>query len=400
MKTNFLFAAVALAALASCSNDEVIDVNNGHGIAFRTSLDKALSRSVTTASNLTAFNVTAVGNSANYFTDLAVSNQGSSWTTASTYYWPNYDLKFFAYAPQTIGHGAIGIDHSKQTITGFSPNGVLATQEDLIVACNAGTKANNESTGVALNFQHALSQIEIKAKNNNDKLEIKVLGVKLVGVATTGDFTYPSTATASGTLLASSVWNNSAGGDDANNAYMSMLTSPITLGATEQTINGGDNFILIPQQLTPWDGSTAKTGAYLSVLCCISSLDGTGTSQTTTVLYPQGGTTTDYAFAAIALNKNWEPGKKYTYTLDFSHGAGKIDPNPTIPTTPGGPGAPTTGPGSPNTPITGPQGTNVNSKPGTGETNILSSPISFTVTVENWSDAQSAQGVTGFPMNM
>lgn len=39
-----LLAAVAIAALASCSNDDVVDVNQGKGISFRTSLDKALTR--------------------------------------------------------------------------------------------------------------------------------------------------------------------------------------------------------------------------------------------------------------------------------------------------------------------------------------------------------------------
>lgn len=399
MKTNFLFAAIALATLASCSNDEVVDVNNGNGITFRTSLDKALSRTVTTARNLAAFNVTAIGNSASYFTDLAVTEQSGTWTPAATYYWPNYDLKFYAYAPKTIAHGTIGINHSAQKITGFSPNGIISQQEDLVVACNTGSKSANESTGVAMNFQHALSQIEVKATNSNDKLKVEIIGVKLVGVATTGDFSFPATATATGTPLGSGLWGNLSGNNDANNAYMSMLSQTVTLDATAKQINESDNFMLVPQQLTPWDGTATATGAYLSVLCRISSLDGTGTSQTSTVLYPQGGKATDYAFAAVALDTQWEPGKKYTYTLDFSHGAGKIDPNPTIPTRPGGPGAPTTT----STSSTIPNNGTINTTPGTAGTNILSSPISFTVTVESWSEASdpnNAPNVTGYPINM
>jgi tyrosyl-tRNA synthetase len=49
---------------------KVVDVNNGGGISFRASLDKAVTRAnVTNLSNLGAFNVTAIGNGANYFTD-------------------------------------------------------------------------------------------------------------------------------------------------------------------------------------------------------------------------------------------------------------------------------------------------------------------------------------------
>ena len=31
---------------------------------------------------------------------------------------------------------------------------------------------------------------------------------------------------------------------------------------------------------------------------------------------------------AIGLPYEWESGKKYVYTLDFSDGAGRVDPNP------------------------------------------------------------------------
>ena len=70
MKKYFLFSAMAAVALASCTNDDVVDVNKGGGISFRASLDKARTKAVTTLSNLGAFNVTAIGNGSNYFTNL------------------------------------------------------------------------------------------------------------------------------------------------------------------------------------------------------------------------------------------------------------------------------------------------------------------------------------------
>lgn len=114
MKKNLVLAAVVLAAMSSCSKDEVIEVNNGNAIAFRASIDKAISRGpVTNLANLNAFNVTAIGNDQNYFTDLAVtsSNQGKDWKTASTYYWPSFNLAFFAYAPQDAGGGQVTISN-------------------------------------------------------------------------------------------------------------------------------------------------------------------------------------------------------------------------------------------------------------------------------------------------
>lgn len=369
MKKKFLFAAMAVAALASCSNDEVVDVNNGGGISFRASLDKAVTRAnVTNLSNLGAFNVTAIGNGANFFTDLAVSSSdgGNNWTTASTYYWPNYQLAFFAYAPQ-VPAGTVSIDNTAKKITDFSPAQAVTDQKDLVISCNNGDKTTNADSGVAMNFKHALSQIEVKAKCSNDKMKIEVIGVKLVNAGTTADFTFPDTETHSGYTLPQDQWNNLRGKNESTKAYMIKGGSPVTLTSNAQSIMFGDNnWMLIPQQLTKWTGSTDATGAYLSVLCRISSVDGGNTTQ----LYPPlPNGAGKYAFSAVGIATNWEPGKKYTYTLDFCSdggGAGEIDPNPTDPTDPTDP--------------------DIDPTPGTGGDSILNAPIKFTVTVDNWAD--------------
>lgn len=370
----FLLAAVAVAALASCSNDDVVDVNQGDGISFRTSLDKALTRAnVINQQNLAAFNVTAIGNGVNYFTNLGVTpnDNGNSWTTASTYYWPAYELAFFAYAPQS-SDGTVGISNTEKKITDFSPSLAVAAQKDLVISYNTGTKAANEGQGVAMNFKHALSQIEVKAKCSNDKMKIEVLGVKLVNVAAKADFTFPEAETNTGYTLQQNQWGNLRDKDDHSKAYVIKGQAPVTLTAEAKSIMFGDNnFMLIPQPLTEWNGTAAKTGAYLSVLCRISSLDGGNA----TLLYPQPsvGDNKDgkYAFSAVAINTNWEPGKKYIYTLNFcgDGGGGKIDPNPTDPTQSGA--------------------TDVDPDPipgGKGGDDILGNPIKFTVTVDDWAN--------------
>ena len=377
---SFLLGAIAVAALASCSNDDVVDVNKGEGISFRASLDKALTRAnVTNLQNLQAFNVTAIGNGATYFTNLGVTStdNGANWTTASTYYWPGYELTFFAYAPQSSA-GAVSIDNTAKKITGFSPAQSVAEQKDLVVSYNKGDKTNNEGTGVAMNFKHALSQIEVKAKCSNDKIKIEVIGVKLANAAAKADFTFPEEETSTGYTLPQGKWSNLQDKDNHDKAYMIQNAStPVTLNETAQSIMfGDDNFMLIPQLLTKWDGTNATTGAYLSVLCRIYSLDGGNE----TLLYPQPTTSDDktgkYAFAAVGIDTNWEPGKKYTYTLNFfgdGGGGGKIDPTPTDPTDPDNP--------------------NVDDEPVEGDEggdSILGNPIKFTVTVDSWTDQTEA----------
>lgn len=367
MKKNFFLAAVVLAAMSSCSKDEVVEVNNGNAIAFRASLDRAISRgSETDLNNLQAFKVTAIGNEKNYFTNLVVnsSDGGHTWQTASTYYWPSFGLSFFAYAPQDIGSGAVSIDNSVKKITGFSPSQTVSEQKDLVIAYNKGDRLKNEKPGVALNFKHALSQIEVKAKCMNPNIKVEVLGVKVMNVAGTADFTFPEDKpTDSSYELSQGQWTNAKG----TQGYLIKGTTPVTLTSNAQSIMmDAGNFMLIPQTLTKWDGTAASGGAYLSVLCRISSVDG----DNEVLLYPLATSTDDksgkYGLSAVAIDTNWLPGKKYTYTLTFcgsDSGAGRIDPNP-------GASDPTIDP----TPVSG----------GNGGDLILGAPIKFTVTVDNW----------------
>lgn len=377
MKKNLLFAALAASVMVSCSNDDIVDVNHGEGIAFRTSLDRALTRAnATNLENLNAFNVTAIGNGQNYFTNMPVTSddKGSTWEPAHTYYWPSYDLSFFAYAPQEPG-GTVSIDNNGKKITGFSPSKKVSEQKDLVVSYNTGNKTNNEEKGVAMNFKHALSQIEVKAKCSNEKIKIEVRGVKLVNAAAKADFTFPEEETNTGYVLSQNKWSGWTDKDDHSKAYMITGKDKVELNADAKSIMfGTNNFMLIPQQLTAWDGTESKDGAYLSVLCRIYSLDGGNE----TLLYPEptidDPKTDKYAFAAVAIDTNWEPGKKYTYTLNFcgnGGGAGEIDPNP-------GPVYPT----EPTDPEIDPT-----PKPdGNGGDEILGKPIKFTVTVDDWKD--------------
>ena len=374
MKKNLLFAALAASVMVSCSNDDIVDVNHGEGIAFRASLDRALTRAnATNLENLNAFNVTAIGNGQNYFTNMPVTSEdkGITWKPAHTYYWPSYDLSFFAYAPQEPG-GTVSIDNNGKKITGFSPSQKVSEQKDLVVSYNTGNKKNNEEKGVAMNFKHALSQIEVKAKCSNEKIKIEVRGVKLVNAAATADFTFPNEVTNTNYTLTQDKWSNLQEKDDHSKAYMITGKDKVELKAVAQSIMfGDDNFMLIPQKLTKWDGTESKNGAYLSVLCRIYSLD----DGNETLLYPRPTENDNkdgkYAFAAVAIDTDWEPGKKYTYTLNFcgdGGGAGEIDPNP--------------GPVDPTDP-TEPE---IDKKPGTGGEEILGKPIKFTVTVDNWVD--------------
>lgn len=387
MKKNvFLSMAIASTMLVACSNDEIVDVNTGSAISFRTLIDNATRANQETTASLSTFKVTAIKDAGTEFA-TTVTKSGSEWNTAQTYYWPNYALKFYAYAngPAT-GKGTVSITKDAKTITDFTPAGNVTEHKDLLVAYNTGTKETYNNAPVPLTFKHALSQIEVKAKNEKAaSVKVEIIGVKLVNMATKATLTFPESVLSDSKLPISN-WSNQADQNIPAKAYYSNGTKAVTLTNEFQSVMFGENnFMIIPQQITPWnakkndpDAEINKQGAYLAVLCRISNISDAGE----TLIYP-APTADDnkdgkYAYSAVAIDNKtvaqWEPGKKYVYNLTFCSdggGAGKVDPNPE---NPGG-------------------GTDTDETPGTGGEDILGGAIKFTVTVDDWETVE-------VPMNM
>lgn len=381
MKKHLFYAGLAALALASCSQDETTSVDQSGAIGFRTALDKA-TRSVTTKANMGSFNVTAFkadNTAANYFTDLEVksTDNGNTWNTTKTYYWPAYDLKFTAYAPTTPG-GTVTINKDGQKITDFQPESSIKQQKDVVVAFNQGGKTAYGASGVPMYFKHILSQIEVKAKCVNENLVVKVVGVKLGNVLKKATFTFPQAKTEASVAVPFDNWTATSektqfGVSDASKAVT--LDTEAKSIMFDETSDKTNNFLMIPQQLEAYAKGTKEDGAYIAVLCQISSKDGSNLTR----LYPAEGENA-YAYSAVAINTKWEPGKKYIYTLTYGAGDGnggggivppnQDNPDPDNPVNPTVPQDPT--PHNPGDPI-------------------LDAPIKFTVEeVEVWSNQEEA----------
>ena len=202
-------------------------------------------------------------------------------------------------------------------MTNFIPAATIASQKDFITPSATGSKAN-ESTGVALAFGHRLSQIEIKAKNTNDGYVYKVQGVRIGQPVSKATFDF-------GTIS----WQL---GSEKTNYEVTYAGSEKTLNGTAASIMAvaDDNAMLIPQQLTAWDPASDKTntakGAYLAVKVNITTASGARVYPDTSV--------GEYDWVAVPVGTNWVAGQKYVYTLDFSNGAGRVDPEKPDPTDP------------------------------------------------------------------
>lgn len=296
---------------ASCTRDLVKETNNGRAIDFRVATRTKATE--TTTANLSTFYVTALdAKGENYFTDAAFTKLENYFSSSPAYYWPGdgSNLSFYAYAPSASDLGAtVSITSSAKKITGFSPETTITDQKDLIISSATGSKSN-ESSGVPLTFSHILSQIEIKARNANEGYVYKIRGIRIAQAKAAGEYDFET-----------SLWTME---EDAEKAtYEVTYTTPVTLDTYARNImeTEGDNAMLIPQQLTAWipetDKSNAAEGAYISVYANIETTEGAP-------VYPS--TEGEYAWIAVPADTKWEPGYKYVYTLDFTNGAGYVDP--------------------------------------------------------------------------
>lgn len=343
MKKQIMFMAMTAMLIASCSSDDVVSTNTGRAIDFRTSVGTRGTETTTT--NIDKFWVTAIdGAGANYFSQQEFTKDGEFFTSSPLYYWPAGELKFFAYSPSATDlGGALTISNTTKELKDFSPATEIAEQKDFVTATTSGTRAANETKGVKLTFAHQLSQIEIKAKNTNTGYIYTVVGVRIGKPVSKGTFTFDTNK-----------WTLTT--TEKTNYAVEYTTPPRILGAEAATMMGtaNNNAMLLPQQLVAWASATDKTnnanGAYIALKIQITTKDGAR-------VYPAKAKG-DYDWAAVAINTNWEAGKKYVYTLDFSNGAGKVDPEkpkPVDPTDPFNPGE-----------------------------DILGKPIKFTVIVTPW----------------
>lgn len=309
MKRIAIILGLVLIVLASCTKDIVKEVNNGLAIDFRVSTQTRATE--VTNSTLSSFHVTAISGDDVYFSEIEFKAQGTPgaennyFISDDKYYWPESgDLDFYAYYPSAADlGGTLSISGTGKTLTGFSPKSEIAAQVDFIVAKARGNKASNQQDGVALSFQHMLSQIEINAKNSNSEYDITVGGFALKGVKSKGDFSFEDLT-----------WSLEETLSDYSVDYTS--TSGIALGPSSVNImgQGTGTAMLLPQDL-----STEGMSATLEVQVNITrKSDDEGASGLQ--VFPETGT---FGTMSVPITTKWESGYKYAYTLDLTGSLGQ-----------------------------------------------------------------------------
>ena len=349
MKKRLFFLPMVAIMMAACSSNETIEVNENKGdlISFRP-IVKGVTRAADAnlSSDATSFNVEAFNTGTTespYFSNVTYTNSGGTFTSATKYYWPTNNLDFYAYSPITedvsgVQKGALSNEAYQIVKTDYktfiiTPSNTVSEQVDFIYA-NTNNKGKGSSGEVTtLNFRHAGAKIVVKVKNSAPNLKFEISGWKLGYLDNTATFTYgdANTDTQDGAQLAFSDWSENTTQSAANTYSTTFTANPIaasqstayflgnagtpSTSATDESLN----MILIPQTLTAATAYASTTagakpnGSYIALKMVIKNNTDAGetvadaTADGKWAIWPIGG-------------YNWEPGKKYTYTIDLAGG--------------------------------------------------------------------------------
>lgn len=240
--------------------------------------------------------------------------------SADRKYWPGTvkPLNFYAVNPYTFNddelrsHYGWKINKDEQQITytcidEYGKNKGHSNIDVMYATAKNQTKDNNAGK-VSLLFKHILCQVAFKAKTQDANMQVEIESLNIHNVNTGGIFTIPNGTPANTDWNRTGIYRTFSigmnGPTSVTNTVTDVFTKPI---------------LFVPQPLTKWatTASTPKTIAeadaakqcYLEISCKIS-IDGT---------YPHGSPT-EFEKLYIPFEADWQPGKRYVYTLIFGGG--------------------------------------------------------------------------------
>lgn len=284
-----MMAAIAAAALSSCTNSEVVDLSAGRAIGFETYVGKAGTRGVPVSGTKFAdastmrvwgyYSASQMGTTFGSQTALPnlggvkVTKDATAWGYSPLAYWKdNQAHSFFACAPYTEA----GVSFAGGVMT-YTVQESVDDQVDFMVADaikNTVWNGTDEPTKQVFTFHHALSQIKYSAKITEDltskATEITVKSIMIQNLGEDG-----ATASTLATTGVISIVGKTGTGDvtytgdhtGTNNGYTITPTTAVALANASTTpeyaaVNHKekDVLMLMPQTTTGKVMFTVKLG--------------------------------------------------------------------------------------------------------------------------------------------
>ena len=286
MKKFYVFAAVAIAALASCTKSEVVYNQGQQEIGFRqftgamTKADPSTSP-LPTATSMGVFSYLDGTQTAYFENAKFVYKEDNKWGGATPYYWPLQGaLDFVLYAPYQAS-GATYTPGNKVLNVTITNNSTAQTDylygKDFYVTAKPATPSN----GVPVVLKHALSKVTIAAKANAASI-FTVSSIKLMQTIQEGSYTV------------------------TYNTILHDFTSEVTGSSTAakkdmEYVSSGSSWTLT-DNLSDNRASKLVVPSYQS---CI------------VLKYSMQGSTAEFT-AKVDLTGSWETGKHYTYNLTLT----------------------------------------------------------------------------------
>lgn len=212
MKKIFLIGLTAAAMMASCSNDETVEMAQQKAISFSNAFVNNGTRSIVdpsfTTENLTDFAVYGFTQNGQIFNGDKVSKGGSAstgWSYANLQYWvPGNTYTFGAIAPHSVAANVSGValpENATKVEMEVAFTNTDAKQVDLLHAAPSqitGVTATY-TTPVSMTFNHQLSKVKFSFANAvGAGYNVKVSNVKITDAFKEGTLT----------VAAGNTWDN------------------------------------------------------------------------------------------------------------------------------------------------------------------------------------------------
>lgn len=200
MKKIFLIGLTAAAMMASCSNDETVEMAQQKAISFSNAFVNNGTRSIVdpsfTTTSLNDFAVYGFTQKGQIFNGEKVSKGGTAWSYDNVQYWvPGNTYTFGAIAPYSVAGNVSGValpENATKVEMKVAFTNTDADQVDLLHAAPAqitGVTASYTAP-VSMTFNHQLSKVKFSFQNSvGEGYNVKVSNVKITDAFKEGTLT-------------------------------------------------------------------------------------------------------------------------------------------------------------------------------------------------------------------